>query len=79
MYPYPVVMRSPWKKLLRRRVIVNLKTGDAIVGVLWEADKFLLTVVNASLHEHGTQEGKLIDGGAVVLLPDIKFIQILEG
>lgn len=72
-------MRSPWKKLVRRRVVVNLKSGDAIAGVLWEGDKTLITLYDASFHEASDQQGKKMDGASVVLLSEIKFIQIVEG
>lgn len=68
---------SAFRRLVvRRRVVVNLKDGRAIEGVLFKQSGPLLVVVNAHLHVEGA-EPLLLDGEAVVERAEVSFIQAL--
>ncbi|WAB09114.1 RNA binding protein [Arthrobacter phage Eesa] len=67
---------DPWAVVIARRVVVNLKTGRALDGVLVRRDGPLLFLKNAVLLEEGS-EPAAIDGEAVVQAADIDFIQAL--
>ncbi|ALY08850.1 RNA binding protein [Arthrobacter phage Galaxy] len=72
----PAPSPDPWAVVVARRVIVNLKSGRAIDGVLVRRDGPLLFLRNAVLLEEGS-EPAAIDGEAVVEAVDIDFIQAL--
>ncbi|URM86972.1 RNA binding protein [Arthrobacter phage Jamun] len=78
--PAPVVPApspsEPWAVVVARRVVVNLKSGRALDGVLVRRDGPLLFLKNAVLLEEGN-EPAAIDGEAVVQAADIDFIQAL--
>lgn len=65
-----------WQKLIARRVVVNLKTGRALDGVLVRKSGDLLFLRNATALEPGSSPAPL-DGEAVVARADIDFIQAL--
>lgn len=65
-----------WRPLLARRVVVNLKTGRAISGVLVRRSGDLLFIRDAVALEPGA-EPAAADGEAVVARADIDFIQAL--
>jgi hypothetical protein len=65
-----------WRPLLARRVVVNLKTGRAISGVLVRRAGDLLFIRDAVALEPGA-EPAAADGEAVVARADIDFIQAL--
>ncbi|QOP64902.1 RNA binding protein [Arthrobacter phage Brynnie] len=67
---------EPWAVVVARRVVVNLKSGRALDGVLVRRDGPLLFLKNAVLLEEGN-EPAAIDGEAVVQAADIDFIQAL--
>jgi len=67
---------DPWAVVYARRVVVNLKTGRAIDGLLVRKDGPLLFLKNAVLLEEGS-EPAAIDGEAVVHAAEIDFIQAL--
>ena len=67
-------MRSNYRRLLRSRIVVNLLSGKAIEGVLYENGGRLLTLRDASLLEAG-REATPIDGEAWVHLDQIEFVQ----
>lgn len=67
---------DPWGVVVARRVVVNLKSGRAIDGVLVRRDGPLLFLRNAVLLEEGS-EPAAIDGEAVVESVDVDFIQAL--
>lgn len=60
--------------VVRRRVLVNLTTGQAIEGVLLRQSGPLLVIVNAILHEPNAEPAPL-DGEAVVERDRVAFIQ----
>lgn len=72
----PAPSPDPWGVVVARRVVVNLKTGRALDGVLVGRDGPLLFLKNAVLLEEGS-EPAAIDGEAVVQSADIDFIQAL--
>lgn len=61
--------------VVRRRVIVNLKTGNAIAGVIVRQAGELLVLKDAELHEPGSSGPVPIDGEAVVSIANVDFIQ----
>lgn len=65
-----------WQRLRARRVVVNLKTGRAVDGVLVRKSGDLLFLRNATALEPGSSPAPL-DGEAVVARADIDFIQAL--
>jgi hypothetical protein len=67
---------GPWRLVKARRVVVNLKSGQAIQGLLVRQSGPLLFLAEAQLHE-GNNNPVPIDGQAVVERPGIDFIQIL--
>ena len=65
-----------WRALLARRVVVNLKTGRAVSGVLVRRSGDLLFIREAVVLEPGAEPARG-DGEAVVARADIDFIQAL--
>ena len=66
----------PWRLVKARRVVVNLRSGQAIEGLLVKQEGPLLFIAEARLHE-GSENPVPIDGQAVLERPNIDFIQIL--
>ena len=67
-------MSAYGRLVVRRRVLVNLTTGQAIEGVLLRQSGPLLVVVNATLHEPNAEPAPL-DGEAVIERDRVAFIQ----
>ncbi|AYN57579.1 RNA binding protein [Arthrobacter phage Lunar] len=67
---------DPWRVVVARRCVVNLKSGRAVDGVLVGQDGPLLFLKNAVLLEQGN-EPAAIDGEAVVQASEVDFIQAL--
>ena len=63
-----------WKRHLRHRLIVNLKTGKTIAGVLWTADRNLLVLKAAELVDD-TGRAVTLDGDIVVERANVDFVQ----
>lgn len=66
----------PWGLVKARRVVVNLRSGQAIEGLLVRQAGPLLFIAEARLHE-GAENAVPIDGQAVVERQTVDFIQIL--
>lgn len=66
----------PWRLVKARRVVVNLRSGQAIQGLLVRQSGPLLFLAEAQLLE-GNNNPVPIDGQAVVERPGVDFIQIL--
>lgn len=66
----------PWRLVKARRVVVNLRSGQAIQGLLVRRSGPLLFLAEAELHE-GNGNPVPIDGQAVIERPTVDFIQIL--
>lgn len=65
-----------WRTLVARRVIINLKTGRGLDGLLVRKSGQLLFLREATALEPGTPPAA-IDGETVVQLSDVDFIQTL--
>lgn len=66
----------PWRLVKARRVVVNLRSGQAIQGLLVRQSGPLLFLAEAQLHE-GTNTPVPLDGQAVIERPTVDFIQML--
>jgi small nuclear ribonucleoprotein (snRNP)-like protein len=69
------VHRRVYKALLTERVIVNLRSGKAFAGVVWEERFDMLVLRDVTLFEGRTQ-GQPMDGEVVLDRQHIDFIQI---
>jgi hypothetical protein len=67
---------SSWRLVKARRVVVNLRSGQAIEGLMVRQSGALLFLAEARLHE-GSDNPVPIDGQAVIERPTIDFIQML--
>jgi hypothetical protein len=66
-----------WRRfVVHRRVIVNLRSGSAVSGVLVAQRGGLLFLRNATLHEQGQQVP--VDGEAVLERGQVDWIQALN-
>ncbi len=68
-------MRPYRRVLVHRRVVVNLTTGKAIEGILWDEQGQLLVLRDCYLHEGGTAGPVPMDGEVVIERDRIEFIQ----
>lgn len=68
--------RSYGKLAMSRRVMVNLATGNAIDGILWDERGPLLVLRDASLHEDGGSAP--LDGEVIVERDRIAFVQVVS-
>lgn len=66
----------PWRLVKARRVVVNLRSGQALHGLLVRQSGPLLFIAEAQLLE-GNNSPVPIDGQAVIERPTVDFIQIL--
>ena len=66
----------PWRLVKARRVVVNLRSGQAIAGLLVRQSGPLLFLAEAALHE-GHNNPVPLDGQAVVERQTVDFIQML--
>lgn len=69
-------MSAYGRLVVRRRVLVNLTTGQAIEGVLLRQSGPLLIVANATLLEPDSEPAPL-DGEAVIERDRVAFVQAL--
>lgn len=70
-------MRSYGRLAMSRRVMINLTSGDAIEGVLWDERNPLIVVRDARLHSSDSAPVPL-DGEVVIERDRIKFMQVLS-
>lgn len=68
-------MLKSHRYVVHRRVMVNLKSGNAIAGVIVRQSGPLLVLKDAQLHEPGATGQVPIDGEAIVAIADVDFIQ----
>lgn len=61
--------------VVRRDVVVNLKSGNAIRGVIVAQSGPLLILKSASLHVVGVSDPTPLDGEAIVHVDEVDFIQ----
>lgn len=70
-------MRDFWQPYpTLRTVIVNLKSGKAFRGVVWQRRGDWLVLKNAELLQDG-QKPTPIDGETAVPVADVEFLQVL--
>jgi hypothetical protein len=67
--------RRSWRKLEARRVVVNLKSGPAVDGILVERTSGYLRIREAVLHSGGSDEPAPLDGEVVVLNGEVEYLQ----
>lgn len=63
---------------VRRRVVVNLDTGRAFAGVLWQRRGALIVLRDATLLERGTDPA-VVDGEVVLDAARVEFVQVTGG
>lgn len=57
-----------------KTVIVNLKTGTAFRGVVWQRRGLFLVLKNAEMLQNGKPTA--LDGEVIVQMTDIEFMQV---
>ena len=67
------MVRGYGRFAISRRVLVNMKDGSAIEGVLWEDRRPFLVLRNARLHTHG--QSSPLDGEVIIDYAQISFLQ----
>lgn len=65
-----------WRRYVRSRVVVNLRTGNAVAGVLYRCSRGLVEVKDAVVHEPGAPAAEA-DGVIVIELANVDYIQIV--
>lgn len=68
-------MRAFRRLVVRRRVLVNLRSGRAVSGVVVDQAGPLLQLKSARVHEPGVDGGVSVDGEIVIERDQIDFIQ----
>jgi len=63
------------RTLTRKQVVVNLHSGRAFVGILWDKRGPLLVLRNVTMHEQGAAPAS-VDGEVVVERNQVEFIQV---
>lgn len=63
--------------MIRRKVIVNLKTDKSFEGVLWKKRFRYVALKGATVHEAGQQAE--VEGMVVIDRSNIDFIQVANG
>lgn len=71
------MIRRGWCKLERRSMLVNLKDGNAIRGVLLDGRGSVLQLASAKLLEAGADKPTAIDGTAAIDLSNVAWVQVL--
>lgn len=68
-------MLDYWRTAVRHRVVVNLHSGRAFVGILWAQRGALLVLRNATMHDPGAAPST-VDGEVVIERREVEFIQV---
>lgn len=63
------------RTLVRKKVIVNLHSSRAFVGILWAQRGPLLVLRNATMHDAGAPPSS-VDGEVVIERGQVEFIQV---
>lgn len=66
------------RTLLRKKVVVNLHSGRAFLGILWAQRGALIVLRNVTMHEPGAPT-TTVDGEVVVERHQVEFIQVTTG
>jgi hypothetical protein len=69
------VARSYGKLALNKRIMVNLTTGTAIDGVLWDDRGPLIVLKDANVHTNG--QSAALDSEVIIDRARIDFVQVL--
>lgn len=69
-------MRSYKQIALHRKVVVNLKSGRAMQGILVDARGPLLVLRNVVVHEPGVGGSMPMDGEVIVERAEVDFVQV---
>lgn len=69
-------MRRLLRRRLRRRVIVNLKDGQAFAGVLYDVDKESVVLRNAASITARDDRNLPVDGEVLILRSDVAWMQL---
>lgn len=64
---------------VRRRVLVNLESGDAIQGVLWQHAGAWLVLKQATFTDREGSKSVAMDGDVVIECAKVAFIQVSAG
>lgn len=67
--------RSYGKLALNKRIMVNLTTGTAIDGVLWDDRGPLIVLKDANVHTNG--QSAALDSEVIIDRARIDFVQVL--
>lgn len=67
--------RVVWEDKTARRVVVSLKSGAAVDGILIGHSADMLTIREAVLHTPGADNPAPIDGEVVVLRDEVEYLQ----
>lgn len=68
--------RTYGKLAMRRRVMVNLTTGNAIDGIVWDERGPLLVLRDGNLHSEGGSAP--LDGEIIIERERIAFVQVVS-
>lgn len=68
-------MLDYWRTAVRHKVVVNLHSGRAFVGILWAQRGALLVLRNTTMHDPGATPVPL-DGDVVIERCEVEFIQV---
>lgn len=60
---------------VHRRVLVNLRTGNAVSGVVTHRTRYVIVVSDAQLHEVGSTGPVPMDGDVILERTMVEFIQ----
>jgi small nuclear ribonucleoprotein (snRNP)-like protein len=66
------------RTLTRKKVVVNLLSSRAFVGILWAQRGPLLVLRNVTMHEPGAAPAS-VDGEVVIERDQVEFIQVTTG
>lgn len=70
-------MKRDWRTYAGKRVLFNLKSGNAIVGVVWTAPRRRgLLVVKAATLLAPDQSPVKLDGEAIIDVDEVDFAQV---
>jgi hypothetical protein len=64
-----------YRRWVGARILVNLKSGNAIAGVLWSTSRGVLVLKGAELLEPGESPVRL-DGEAIIGIGEVDFAQV---
>lgn len=66
---------SPWRKLLKKRYVVNLFSGRAFHGILMEHTREYLTLRDVVMMDPDITDPIPVDGEVLVPMSEVEFLQ----